>query len=458
MALWLAAGALTLVVIVLLLRPLVRGPRSVAPRLDYDLAIYRDQLAELERDAARGTIAAAEAAAARTEIERRMLKAASVSEANAPRIAASPRLGLALVLALGVPFMAGAAYLLLGSPTLPSIAAGNDPPPADAADRKRLAELEAKLSANPTSLADRLALADHHFENRRFRSAAESYRLALALADGRAAIAALYGEALTRASGGVVIEPARRAFEQALARDPRESRARFFLGLAEAQSGKPRAALERWLRLEAEAPAGAAWISVLRREIARVAKEGEIDVAALRRELGLGEPRGPSEQEMEDAAQNLSPAERTAMIRGMVERLAARLRENPADLEGWKRLARSHAVLGDQAQAAEAWRRAHELAPDDAPLLADYAAALIRAQPQGQELTPDAVAVLRKLLARDPDNALALFYVGAAEAASGNKDTAAAHWRRLLDKLPADAPIRELIEKRLAALGVAGAK
>jgi cytochrome c-type biogenesis protein CcmH len=111
-------------------------------------------------------------------------------------------------------------------------------------------------------------------------------------------------------------------------------------------------------------------------------------------------------------------------------------------------------VLNEFAKAAEAYRQAHELAPDDAQVLADYAAALIRAQPPGKEITPEGVVVLKKLLAKDPNNALALFYLGLAAAEAGNKEEAVAHWKKLLERLPADAPIRELIQKRLAALGV----
>ena len=286
----------------------------------------------------------------------------------------------------------------------------------------------------------------------RSRSAAESYRIALGLSNGRGDIAGLYGEALTRAAGGLVTEPARKAFERALAADPKDVRAVFFLGLAESQAGNARAALERWLRLEAASPADAGWLPTLRQEMARVAREAAIDLAALRRELNLS-PRGPTARDMEDA-DKLSPEQRMQMIRGMVANLEARLKENPKDLDGWKRLGRAWSVLNEHAKAAEAYRRAHELAPDDAQIMADYAAAIIRAQPQGKEITPEAVAVLKKLLVKDPDNALALFYLGLAEADAGNKDQAALHWKKLLERLPPDAPIRDLIKKRLAALGV----
>jgi cytochrome c-type biogenesis protein CcmH len=453
--LWLVGGALTLLVLVLLLAPLLKPGAQAARRLDYDLEVYKDQLAELERDAARGVIGPAEAAAARLEIQRRILAAGNAAAA-APAPRARPALALIIALVIGLPFAGGALYLGLGRPGLPSQSAQSEPPPADPALAKKLAELEAKAREKPTSLEDRLALADFQFENRRFRSAAESYRIALALANGRADIAGLYGEALTRAAGGLVTEAARKAFEQAAKAEPNDPRANFFLGMADAQAGRPRAALERWLKLEAASPAGASWLPTLRQEMQRVAREAEIDLAALRRELKLAAPgpeRGPSARDIEDA-EKLSPEERMQMIRGMIANLEAKLKDNPKDLEGWKRLGRARMVLNEFAKAAEAYRQAHELAPDDAQVLADYAAALIRAQPPGKEITPEGVVVLKKLLAKDPNTALALFYLGLAAAEAGNKEEAVAHWKKLLERLPADAPIRELIQKRLAALGV----
>lgn len=454
MSLWLLGGALTLLVLALLLAPLLKPRASAARRLDYDLEVYKDQIAELERDAARGLLGSAEAAAARLEIQRRILAAGNEAAAPAPR--ARPAQALVVALVLGLPFAGGALYLGLGRPGLPSQSAMREAPPADPALAKKLAALEAKAREKPTSLDDRLALADFQFENRRFRSAAESYRIALALAAGRADIAGLYGEALTRAAGGLVTEPARRAFEQALKSEPGDPRANFFLGMADAQAGKPRAALERWLRLEAVSPAGASWLPTLRQEMQRVAGEAEVDLAALRRELKLGAAppgRGPTQRDIADA-ERLSPAQRMQMIRGMIATLEAKLKDNPRDLEGWKRLGRARMVLEEFAKAAEAYRRAHELAPDDVPVLADYAAALIRAQPEGKEITPEGVIVLKKLLAKDANNGLALFYLGLVAAEAGNKEEAAAHWKKLLERLPADAPIRDLIQKRLAALGV----
>jgi cytochrome c-type biogenesis protein CcmH len=452
MMLWLAAGVLTLAIVALVVLPLARGGRA-RRRLDYDLEVYRDQLAELERDRARGLVGAAEAAAAGIEIRRRILAAEDAEKGAAASTApARPRLALALILALGLPFAAGTAYLAIGRPDLPDqpLAARHELP-RDPAFRQRYQALLAPVEAQPGALEPRVALADFLFEARQYARAAQHYRVAVQLSGGRADLAGLYGEALVRAAGGQVGEEARRAFELALKSAPDDPRANYFLGLAEAQDGKAKAALERWARLEAAAPADAPWLAQLRREMERVAAEAGLDLAAIRRAAGGAGGRGPSRAEIE-AAERMSPEERMKMIRGMVEGLEARLKENPNDLEGWKRLGRAYTVLKDHAKAAEAWRRAAALAPDDAAVLADLAAALIQARPEGQELTPELVGVLRRLIAADPDNALALFYLGVAEAEAGNKDEARRLFTRLLQRLPADAPVRGIVERRLKAL------
>ena len=63
--------------------------------------------------------------------------------------------------------------------------------------------------------------------------------------------------------------------------------------------------------------------------------------------------------------------------------------------------------------------------------------------------TRDAVAVLKRLEQADPKNGLALFYLGAADFAAGDRKGAAARWKTLLSMLPPDAPIRPLLEERI---------
>ena len=110
----------------------------------------------------------------------------------------------------------------------------------------------------------------------------------------------------------------------------------------------------------------------------------------------------------------MTPEQRQQAIRGMVEGLAARLKENPQDRAGWLRLANAWKVLGENANAVDAYAKADALGPVDARMLADWAEAHVRQLAPGAPPSPEAVAVLERLEKAEPRNALALFYLGAA--------------------------------------------
>jgi cytochrome c-type biogenesis protein CcmH len=145
----------------------------------------------------------------------------------------------------------------------------------------------------------------------------------------------------------------------------------------------------------------------------------------------------------------MAPEQRQQAIRGMVEGLAARLKEEPQDRGGWLRLANAWKVLGETVNATDAYARADALAPLDARLLSDWAEAHVRGLPPGQPPPPSAVAVLERLEKAEPRNGLALFYLGTASLAAGDKKAAAQRWKTLLALLPADAPIRPMLEEKV---------
>jgi cytochrome c-type biogenesis protein CcmH len=403
----------------ILLVPLLRTRHRTTDRLDHEIALYRDQLAEVERERAAGRLSDTEAAAARTEIERRVLAAADKPETPGH---ANPDWHKYLVpaLSLGVPLIALGLYLQAGRPGLPSQPWEKDAidlhTPADPKQQieRTIAQARARLAQNP---------------------------------DDAEALSAL-GEALTIEAQATVTQPARAALEKAASLNPDDPRTQYYLGLAEAQAGDSRAALTRWLSLEARAPQDAPWLAMLRSEIQRVAKAANIDpktIAPERRETGMPQPSAEQMQQM----QNLSPEQRQQAIRGMVEGLAQRLAQNPNDRAGWLRLANARRVLGDLAPAAEAYARADALQPLEPALLADWAEAHVRQIAPGTPPPPEAIAVLERLEKAEPRNALALFYLGAASYAAGDKPAAARRWKTLLAMLPADAPIRAQLEERI---------
>ena len=156
----------------------------------------------------------------------------------------------------------------------------------------------------------------------------------------------------------------------------------------------------------------------------------------------------PSQDQVE-AMGKLSPEERQKTIRAMVDGLDAKMRDTPGDRDGWLRLANARKVLGDHAKASEAFARADALKKLDGRPLADWAEAEVRQIPTGGAPSAQAVAVLERIEKEDPRNALALFYLGAASLASGDKPAAVKRWRTLLALLPPDAPIRAMLEQKV---------
>ncbi|MBS0523482.1 MAG: c-type cytochrome biogenesis protein CcmI [Proteobacteria bacterium] len=433
---------LTTATVTALLVPLVKPRLAQRDRLASDTAVYRDQLAEVERERGR-TLAPAEADAARTEIERRLLAAADkdlpLGARHSDGASSSFHRLLTPALCLAVPLFALGLYLQIGTPGLPSapfFARAHQPGTGPAGPAAPPAADEAKALAR-TIAALRARLAQQP--------------------DDPEALSAL-GEALTRQADGVVTPEAIGALRRALGKAPDDPRAMFYLGLADAQGGDSKAALERWQALERKSPADAPWRPTLRAEMERVARASGLPVPPPSPGT-LAPPSaapGPTPDQVQ-AMQNLPPEERMKAIRGMVagleQRLAASQPATPAERAearaGWLRLANARRVLGEADKSAEAYAKADRLAPLEPRLLADWAETEVRQLQPGQPPGPAAVAVLERLEKAEPSNGLALFYLGAADFAKGDKAAAARRWKTLLAMLPADAPIRSMLEAKI---------
>ncbi len=430
MTFWLIAILAMVLATIALVRPLLRSQASAAPEAARGLAIYRDQLAEVDRDRAAGLISEPEAVAARSEIERRILRAA-----EAPSAAPSPDTGARVFLAglvLGaVPAGALALYLAVGSPGTPGAAP------------------DAALLSDDSVSADALAeLARTQLGQDRVAEAAATLARASAKDPHRADLRSLLGEARVAMADGKVSDSARDAFRSAIGLDPRDPRARFYLGLARAQDGDLKGAIDDWLSLEADSGPDAPWRPMLAERLNSAAAEAGIDLGRRRAE---GAPRGPTAADVA-AAQQMAPGDRQQMIRGMVEGLAQRLEDNPGDVEGWQRLARARRVLGEEAAATEALRRAALAAPERVDILVDYARALHPPGSPPETATPDFMTLMRRILALDPNNAEGLFFVGEAEARAGNAAEARALWGRLLARVDPKEPLYKMIDERLKKL------
>jgi cytochrome c-type biogenesis protein CcmH len=348
--LWLVLALMTAAAMFAVLWPLARSRRVDGDASD--VVIYRDQLHEIERDRASGAIGTAEADAARVEVSRRLLAAA---DAQAPP-AADPALRLrhrrwtAVAAFVVIPLGAICVYLVLGSPNLPGQPlAQRFAAPADANSVAGLiARVETHLERNPDDGRGWDVVAPIYMRLGRFDDAIRAYRSALKLEGETADRQASLGEALAGAAGGVITTDAKGAFERALVLDKSNPRAQFYLGLAAEQDGRASEAVDRWQSLIAHAPADAPWLAYVREALARVEPSRA-------QTQGSGAPAGssPSAQDVASAAE-MPPSERDQMVRGMVERLAARLSADGSDVEGWLRLMRAYVVLGELGKARAA--------------------------------------------------------------------------------------------------------
>jgi cytochrome c-type biogenesis protein CcmH len=354
---WLSVALMTAAAILAVLWPLGRG-RAVGAS-GSDVAVYGDQLAEIERDRAAGRIGEGEAEAARVEVSRRLLAAAdktSADLAESPSAAPWRRRVAAIAALIALPVGALAVYLALGSPGMPGepLAARLQAPPDQRSLATLVGQVETHLARNPEDGRGWEVLAPVYLRLGRFDEAVKARRNALRLLGASATREADLGEALVASQNGIVTAEAKTSFDRALALDANDVRSRFFLGLAAEQDGRPAEAASTWRKLVAEAPAGAPWAEFVQQALSRL--EGAT----------AGVPPGPSQQDMAAAA-DLTPQQRSEMVRGMVERLSERLKQDGSDVDGWMRLVRAYTVLGERDKArdaASAARRALESEPD----------------------------------------------------------------------------------------------
>lgn len=165
--------------------------------------------------------------------------------------------------------------------------------------------------------------------------------------------------------------------------------------------------------------------------------------------LVLGSPDFPDQPYRLRAGEIAQMREREATIQAMVGGLAQRLKDNPSDGKGWAMLGRSYRALGRVEEAKEAYAKAVQLLPGEVRPRVEYALLLID---EAQGLVPEAVFALRDVLAIDPNQPEALFYVAQAEAMIGKTDKAREMLTRLYGLLPEDSPGRDEVKQQLDAL------
>ncbi|WP_300056126.1 c-type cytochrome biogenesis protein CcmI [uncultured Roseobacter sp.] len=388
---WILAGGLALVIAVLLALGL-RAPRSGAavPPAAYDLRVYRDQLKEIDKDLARGVISPEDADRVRAEVSRRILAADAALQADT--VAADASKGapgmvaglIALVLVAGSIAM----YLQLGAPGYGDLSLADRIAFAEEARTQRpsQAEAEASLPApqlpqdaspdyvalvkqlretvaqRPDDLQGHILLAQNEANLGNYRAAAEAQQEVIRI-KGDAVTAADhtdFADMLVVAAGGYVSPEAEAALQRALALEPQNGTARYYMGLMMAQTGRPDTAFRTWDALLRAGPEDAPWIPPILAQIEDMAVRAGVNYQLP--EIGSG--RGPSAADVE-AAENLSPVERMQMIEGMVTGLSERLATEGGPVQDWAQLITALGVLGQQGQARAVYDNAVEVFADD---------------------------------------------------------------------------------------------
>lgn len=392
---WAVSFALVLGVTVLLLQALRKG--QAAGDDDAALKVYRDQLAEVDRDLARGVLAPSEAERLKTEVSRRLLDAdrARLSSGKVPPAAGGAVAGIAIVVLMSA---AVAGYYWLGAPNYPDLplktrlamaedtyrnrptqaaaeAAAPAPAPAqaDAEFLDLMQKLRAAVAARPDDMQGLQLLASNEATLGNYTASRQAFDHLVALKGDQATVADHIGLAQTMivASGGYVSPEAEQQLIQTLQLDPTNPLARYYTGLMFAQTGRPDRTFAFWEPLLREGPATAPWIAPIRSALPDVA-----DMAGIKYSLpASATDKGPSAADVA-AADSMTTEDRQAMIAGMVDQLQTRLTTQGGSPEEWAKLINALAVTGNVAAAKAAQSAANTAyAGNDAALAAIAAAA-----------------------------------------------------------------------------------
>ncbi|WP_321363590.1 c-type cytochrome biogenesis protein CcmI [uncultured Celeribacter sp.] len=386
MTFWIIATAIALLSAVPLALALLKA-RGIgadsASAAEIEMKVYRDQLKEVDRDAARGVISDEDAKRARVEVSRRLLEADKARETKAKTTTAAP---IWAAVALGTAVIGGGIWLYsdLGAPKYEDLplshrlevaeeVRANRPsqaeieqtrpssPPIQEPDERLMTlvgQLRTALETRPDDLQGHILLARNEAVignyDRAYAAQQEVIRIKGpgATADDYADLA----DMMILAAGGYVSPEAEEALSKALSRDPQNGTAIYYSGMMFAQNGRPDMTFKLWRPLLNSSVADDPWVPPIRAQIEAVAQAAGVryTLPPAPMENGL---RGPTQEDI-DATAEMTPEERQDMIRGMVDGLSARLANEGGSPEEWGRLITSLAMLGDTERARAIWNEA----------------------------------------------------------------------------------------------------
>lgn len=461
MTFWLIIAAAALAIVAAFAYTMARARSESTEAALYDIKVYRDQLAEIDRDEERGTLDAEEAERARTEISRRLLAADKAAKAATQAETAPKGATYGAIIASALVLTVGSYYAYTfgganrpGQPLYPDmplaerIAAADElrasrpsqaefeadlppwagPAPDVPADYIELiTKLRAAVAENPDDLEGNQLLALHEARLGNYVAAHQAMAKVIAL-KGEAASAddyAQYADLLIMSADGYVSPEAEAALQETLRRRPDDPVARYYSGLMFAQIGRPDRAFRLWRDLIEQYPDNEALAAPIRAQIGQLAAAAGVDYTP----PAAPGMRGPDADAIAAAA-SMSEADRTAMVEGMVGQLMDRLASQGGSSQEWAQLISALAVLGRTDQAAAIWQEAQGVFADQPDDLARVNQAAARANLQAAPATspqsdPDEAERLRAL-----DN-----QVSALSDRLFSEGGPASDWARLIDLL-----------------------
>ena len=396
MTLWLILTVMTALAALYVAAPFLRSVDKAGAEQTSELGIYRDQLAEIDKEAAAGTIDAAAAEQARAEVKRKMLAADKAMAAVAPaRPLSALEYKFAFVTITGLTVLGSAIlYAYNGNPGLPSATpmmaqsqGGGDASQTAAAAGSAaglsdvdtmIGKLRERLKANPGDPKGWAMLGWSLMSTGKLAEAVDAYRKAVSIDPKGAGFHVGLADSLIQQASGQVTPEAKGSIDTALSLDGKEPRAMFLRGLGKSQGGDAKGAIDDWIAVLGLAGPTDPWTPEVRGQIEALAKQANIDVSGRLPAVAAAAPAAPSaaanaapavgpSAAQVAAAQNMSESDRSAMIKGMVDRLAAKLDATPRNLDGWLQLMRARKVMGDLDGAKAALKKSLEVFADSPP-------------------------------------------------------------------------------------------
>ena len=489
MLFWGIAGLLTFICVILVIWPLLRQKKVPETNVDYNLKVYKDQLSEVDKDFQLGRVDSKELDAIKTEIQRRILtENVEVNQQNqSKKFTSTTYVIFTLVASFLIPSAAIGIYANFGSPGHPDVPLSKradlptpktvektpsqekEPNEQQAGIDNMITNLQEKLKVNPEDLQNWELLGRTLLIRKQYEAASDSLRQGVSIFPSSLELRATYAEALVLAAQGRISREALKQFKLVSKSIPKDPRVRYYLGLADYQQEKIELALQKWTTLLDETPQNAPWRKMLTSRIDQATKVLGIKTSEPKQKLAANQKstapsvnpanpsilkkgfQGPTSEDIR-AAQTLSKNDRQEMINNMVEGLAAKLKDNPNDLNGWLRLSRSYKVLGKLEKSKQALIMAANLAPTRIDIQLELARVLFPEGLPNVSATAEFKVAVERIRRQAPEHPEALYFGGLLAKTEGDNSSARKLWAKLLKKMDPNAPARSIIKNQLKDL------